>query len=203
MLSVLPATQGHFRLESGYHTHLWLELDALFADPVKIAPFVMRLAEKLHRHRASAVCGPLVGGAFLAQALSQTLNIQFCYTQPLPRTAAGLFAADYRLPSALRHIVAGNRLLVVDDVISAGSSARATISAVRAGGGSVSAVGALLTLGDIGVEHFRVERMPLEALERHAFEMWTPEECPLCAASVPLEDRAALPGRHDAGSSSA
>jgi orotate phosphoribosyltransferase len=190
MLSVLPATQGHFRLESGYHTNLWLELDALFAEPDKAGPLVAKLAERLRPYRASGVCGPLAGGAFLAHALSQVMNLRFYYTAPAPlRTDADLFAADYRLPQALTKIVSGNRVLVVDDVISAGSSVRATIAAVNLAGGSVSAVGTLLVLGQVAVEHFRRERVPMEALESHDFVMWLPDECPLCAAGFPLEDR--------------
>lgn len=190
MLSVLPATQGHFRLESGYHTNLWLELDALFAEPHRVDPLVERLAEKLRPYSASGVCGPLAGGAFLAHTLSRVMNLQFYYTAPAQRRTDGdLFAADYRLPPALTEIVSGNPLLVVDDVISAGSSVRATIAAVNQAGGSVRAVGTLLALGDVAVEHFRRERLPMEALERHDFVMWLPDECPLCAAGFPLEDR--------------
>ena len=70
VLDALPARRGHFALESGYHTDLWLTLDALFVDPVAIAPLVAALAGRLRAHAPTAVCGPLLGGAFLAQAIA-------------------------------------------------------------------------------------------------------------------------------------
>lgn len=82
ILESLPARRGHFLLESGYHTDLWLTLDALFVDPRRVAPLVNALAERLRLHAMTAVCGPLVGGAFLAQALATALGIGFYYTEP-------------------------------------------------------------------------------------------------------------------------
>src|SRR6476469_6396023 len=79
VFDALAVRQGHFRLESGYHTDLWLELDTLFVDPVKIAPAVTMLAGRLRRYACDAVCGPMVGGAFLAQALAAALRVCFFY----------------------------------------------------------------------------------------------------------------------------
>ena len=78
---------------------------------------------------------------------------------------------------------------MVDDAISAGSSARATVRAVRGAGATVVAVGALMTLGTTGIAHFANEGVPLETVERRAFNVWTPDECPLCRAGQPLERR--------------
>jgi orotate phosphoribosyltransferase len=64
--SLVSGRQGHFVLESGYHTNLWLELDNLFARPSRIAPWVRSLADKLRPYELDAVCGAMVGGAFLA-----------------------------------------------------------------------------------------------------------------------------------------
>lgn len=121
LASAVPARQGHFLLESGYHSDLWLTLDALFADPATVAPLVNALADRLRPHAITAVCGPLVGGAFLAQALAPTLGVGFYYAEPQPATDGdGLFTAQYRLPPELRRRVRGERMAVVDDVISAG-----------------------------------------------------------------------------------
>ena len=63
----------YFWLESGYHGGMWLDLDLL----------VEVLAERLKRHNIKAVWGPLIGGAFLAQALASFLHIEFYYTMRL------------------------------------------------------------------------------------------------------------------------
>src|SRR5258706_2507404 len=128
VLTALPARSGHFLLESGYHTDLWLTLDALFVDPHAIAPLVAALADKLRPHAVTAICGPLLGGAFLAQALAETMRTRVYYTEPARGYAtSSLFTAAYRLPTEQRRRIRGERVAVVDDLISVGSSTRATI----------------------------------------------------------------------------
>jgi orotate phosphoribosyltransferase len=189
ILAALPARQGHFLLESGLHTDLWFTLDAVFVDTSKIAPLVAALADKLRSHAVSAVCGPLLGGAFLAQAIASTLGAGFYYSEPGPASPEpGLFSAEYRLPAELRRRVRGERVAVVDDVISAGSSVRATIAALAAAGASIAVVGTLMILGDTAVAHFADQRVPLETLGRRHFSLWTPADCPLCRAGRPFED---------------
>jgi orotate phosphoribosyltransferase len=185
----LPARKGHFVLESGYHTDLWLSLDALLVDQPRVTPLVTALAERLRPHTISAVCGPLLGGAFLAQAVAAALGTGFYYTESGPApTKPGLFKAEYYLPPELRRRVREERVAVVDDVISAGSSVRATISALTAAGATTAAVGALLILGNAGLTHFADHGIPVEALARRDFVLWNPTECPLCRAGYPLED---------------
>jgi orotate phosphoribosyltransferase len=189
VLDALPARRGHFLLESGYHTDLWLTLDGMFVDTRALAPLVADLAAKLRPHAPSAVCGPLLGGAFLAQAVATVLGVEFYFTEPAPAPAdPGLFRAKYRLPGELMRRVGGERVAVVDDVISAGSSVRATADALSAAGASTVAVGALLVLGDAAEAHFAARGVPVEAVGRADFRLWKPDECPLCRAGVLLED---------------
>jgi len=185
LFRALPYRTGHFRLESGYHADIWLDLDTLFVDPVRIAPAITMLAGRLRRYECDAVCGPMTGGAFLAQALATALRVCFFYTQP-GRASGRLFSAEYRLPGEMSRQVAGARVAVVDDVISAGSSARATVAALSAAHATTVVVGTLLALGDVGAAHFRGRGLALEALERREFAMWTPGECPLCRDGAPL-----------------
>ena len=188
ILERLPAREGHFLLESGYHTNVWLTLDALFVRPQQIAPLVTALAARLRTHDVSAVCGPLLGGAFLAQAIATTLDIEFFVTEPVSANAAGLFSARYRLPAGLERRIAGQRVAIVDDVISAGSSVRATVDAVSAGGGVIAVVGTLMALGRVGLDHFEGFAIPVEALGRRDFALWPPSACPLCQKGMPLQD---------------
>jgi orotate phosphoribosyltransferase len=191
VLKTLPVRRGHFLLESGYHTDLWFNLDALFVSPEQIAPHVSALAELLRPFEISAVCGPLLGGAFLAQALATHLSLRFYFTEPTPlqtdRSSPELFAAAYRLPSDLRQGVRDERIAIVDDVISAGSSARATATELAAAGAATVAVGALLLLGDEAVAHFSTRSVPLVAVARRDFNLWSPADCPLCHIGEPLE----------------
>lgn len=189
IVAALPTRRGHFLLESGYHSEFWLSLDALFVDPRAVAPLVAALADRIQPHAVTGVCGPLLGGAFLAQALATTLGVGFYYTQPRPGAGdPGLFRTQYQLPSVLQPRARGQRLAVVDDVISAGSSVRATVAAAEAAGATTAVVAALVVLGDEALRHFGDRQVPLEALQRHEFVLWKPGDCPHCRAGLPLED---------------
>jgi len=187
-ISRLPARRGHFRLESGYHTDLWLTLDALFVDPRETAPLITALAARIRPHAVTAICGSLLGGAFLAHALAMELGVEFFFSEPVPAAdSPAMFGAEYRLPDALRARIRGQRVALVDDVISAGSSVRATAVALADAGASIAVVGALFVLGRIGLDHFASLSIPVESLGQRDFTMWDPSTCPLCTAGVALE----------------
>jgi orotate phosphoribosyltransferase len=189
LLGELPLRNGHFILESGYHTDVWLTLDALFRDPRAIAPAVAALANELRSYDLTAVCGPLLGGAFLAQAVAQLLDLRFYYTTPiLERSNGALFSARYELPAALQKSAGSERFAVVDDVISAGSSVRASLSALEAAQARVEVVGAFLLLGDAAQQHFAAIKLPVVAISRRKFNIWNPANCPLCSeGSIPTD----------------
>jgi orotate phosphoribosyltransferase len=191
VFDALPSRRGHFALESGYHTDLWITLDALFVDPAAMAPHVAALAERLRAHAPTAICGPQLGGAFLAQALATELAVKFFVAEPVPAVsgaeAAGLFKARYRLPVGQVPHVRGQRVAVVDDVISAGSSVRAAIAGLSEAGASIVAVGALFVLGDAALRHFATQAVPVERLGERELSLWHPTECALCRAGNDLE----------------
>jgi orotate phosphoribosyltransferase len=187
-LRLAEGRRGHFRLESGHHSTLWLDLDALFADPRAIAPFVEALAAQLRDHAIDIVCGPLLGGAFLAQLLAQSLAAEFCFTERSAEKADGLFGTRYELPAAHRTRLRGRRVALVDDVMSAGSALRGTHAALQAAGAIPVAAGAILILGDLGAGYFAQQQLPLAAVLREDYELWAPAVCPLCMAGEPLEN---------------
>lgn len=193
LLNLLSPRKGHFRLESGYHGGLWLDLDPLLVVPGRIQPCIEALAERLKRRNIEAVCGPLVGGAFLAQAVASLLGVQFYYTQrfvPATREDGALYPVEYRLPTGVGGMVRGKAIAVVDDAISAGSAVRGTLAALEANGARPVAMGALLVLGAQAKQFCRERGLALEYIAQLPYEVWLPGECPLCAAGVGLEDMA-------------
>jgi len=190
-IELVSGRNGHFSMESGLHSALWLDLDALFAVPARVEPFVLALAEMLRPLHADVVCGPLLGGAFLAQRIATIVGADFWYTEPTkPIDAAGLYRARYRLPRALASRLSRPRVALVDDVMSAGSSLRATYSEVNSRA-EVVGVGSLLQLGTVGADYFGALGIPVMAVAQLPFDSWRPTECPHCAAGVPLETVAA------------
>ncbi len=188
LFSFVRGRQGHFRLESGHHGDLWLQLETLCLHSRDIRPFAARLAAQLVQHKVELVCGPLVEGAFIALLVSLELGCDFAYAERFADTTReGLYPVEYRLPNALQAAVRGKRVAIVNDVISAGSAVRGTFTDLRALGVDVVAIGALLGLGDTIAEFAAEHHVALELLERMPNNLWTPFECPLCAAGVPLE----------------
>lgn len=192
LLQLVTARRGHFRLESGHHSALWLDLDSLFVEPRRVAPLVAELATMIRPHMISAVCGPLLGGAFLAQSVAEAMGVEFYFTERLtPSDSGGLYEARYVLPPALASRVRGQRMAIVDDVMSAGSALRGTYQELRRHGANPLVAGALLVLGTAGEEFFAEQGVAVEAVSRDSYELWIASDCPLCATGVPLEDMTA------------
>jgi orotate phosphoribosyltransferase len=188
VLALMSARTGHFPLESGHHGDLWLELDAMFWEPATLEPLAHRLAERIRPHAPDVVCGPLVGGAFLAQLVAARLGVRFCHTQRASSGDGGLYAATYRLPDALAVRLPGLRVAVVDDVVNAGSAVRATLAALTSAGAQPVALGALLALGTTPAAVAAAVDLPLEALATRENQIWEPEHCPRCARREPLQE---------------
>ena len=187
VLALMSARTGHFPLESGHHGDLWLELDTMFWEPAALEPLAHRLAELIRPHAPDVVCGPLVGGAFLAQLVAARLGVRFCHTERASTGDGGLYAATYRLPAAQAARIPGLRVAVVDDVVNAGSAVRATLAALTSAEAQPVALGALLALGATPAAVAAAVGLPLEAVATRENQIWEPEHCPLCAREEPLQ----------------
>jgi len=188
VLDLAGCRRGHFMMESGYHSSLWFNLDGLFDEGSQVDPFVDQLARKLTAYDVEVVCGPAIGGAKLAERIAGRLGCAFAFTEPVPAGAAGLFKARYVLPPQFANSLRDMRVALVDDVMSAGSSLRATLGEVDAGGARAVVIGALHVLGGAGVDFFLQRGLTVETVGRGEYEMWRPDSCPLCAAGAPLEN---------------
>ena len=189
VLNLVRGRRGHFKLESGHHGDMWLQLETLCLHSRGIQPFVTQLAGRLIRHKVEVVCGPLVEGAFIALLVSLELGCDFVYAERFANAELeGLYPVDYRIPRALNTAVKGKRVAIVNDVISAGSAVRGATSDLQAIGADVVAIGALLVLGDSISEFAAEQRVALEPLQQMPHNLWTPTRCPLCAAGKPLEN---------------
>jgi orotate phosphoribosyltransferase len=191
ILDLAGQRRGHFVMESGYHSGLWFDLDGLFDKGSKIDPFVDQLAAKLAAYDAEVICGPASGGARLAGLVAARLGCSAAFTEPGATEAAGLFKARYVLPRECAESVRMKRVALVDDVMSAGSSLRATLTEVDAAGARPVVIGALHVLGGAGVDFFLQRGLAVESVGRGEYEMWRPDNCPLCAAGAPLDEVAA------------
>ena len=185
--SLLPARRGHFRLESGHHGELWLDLELLFLRPALLQPLAQELARALSKQAIEVVCGPLVEGAFLATMVAVALEVPFTYSERHVARREGLFPVDYPVPRALQPHLEGRRVAIVNDVINAGSAVQGTLRSLRACGARPVAIATLAVLGEAAGQLADAEAVSLHALARLPNRLWSPADCPLCAARVPLE----------------
>jgi orotate phosphoribosyltransferase len=99
-----------------------------------------------------------------------------------------MFPVSYRLPGRQRELVAGKRVVIVNDVIGAGSAVLGTLKDLYDCGADPVAIGALATRGSSAAVLASENGLVLETLASFPGELWKPSECPLCAAGVPLTD---------------
>jgi orotate phosphoribosyltransferase len=188
VLSLACARQGHFLYESGHHGDLWLDLETLCRRPTELRPLVSELASRLASYKPEVVCGPLVEGAFVGLLVANELGCEFTYANRFAGDdPTQLFGVKYRVPATLRPVVKGKRIVIVNDVTSAGSAVRGTYEDLVDAGARVIAVGCLLLLGEPFASFADEHGLAVEALETRPHHLWTAEECPLCKEGVRLE----------------
>ncbi|MQA79301.1 MAG: orotate phosphoribosyltransferase [Streptosporangiales bacterium] len=181
---------GHFVFESGHHGDTWLLLDELVSYPDRLAREAEALAERLRRFPADIACGPLDGGAFVAQWVAATLGMRFTYArrEPGPR---------YAIPREIA--VDGLRALVVDDAVNLGSATMSTAAALADRGATVVAVGSLVACGPYGPHVGARLGVPQVYLTEVPSNVYPADACPLCEAGVPIDTGASrqLPASAD------
>jgi len=191
LVDLMARRSGHFRFESGHHGDRWLEPDLLLQRPTALRPFAIALAQRLQRGpRFEVVCGPLTGGAFLAEMVAEQCDVAFAFAERFaPPRSDALYQVRYRIPDALRDGLRGATVAIVNDVTNAGSAVRGTYDDLVACGARPVAFATLIVLGNWSANFAAEHDLALEALERLGNNLWTPQECPLCAAGDPLQDR--------------
>jgi orotate phosphoribosyltransferase len=186
--ALLAGRRGHFLMESGYHSGSWFELGTLFDHPAELRPFIVELARRLSSHGIDAVCGPMTGGAKLADLIGNELGVAHHVADRFEAPGAtGLFPITYRIPGEERPKLRGRSVAIVDDAISAGSAVRGTYTDLIACGARPVALGALIVFGDAAAAFAARTGLALEGIERTPLDMWRPAECPLCGAGIALE----------------
>jgi len=180
----VAAERGHFRYESGHHGDLWLDLDRLLIDAGRTRALASALAERAVACRPEVVCGPLTGGAFVAQLVAAEIGAGFF----AERIVVGQ-SVTYRIPGPLRPAVRDRRVLLVDDAVNAGSALLATRQGLLACDAELAGCASLLALGDAAARIAAATGAPFYRLVTLERGMWPADSCPLCAAGAPLVDR--------------
>ena len=165
--------KGHFLLTSGRHSPVYWEKFKILQYPEYTAQLCKMIAEHYRDQQIQVVAGPTTGGILLAYEVARYLGVRSIYAEK---------EASKRVFRRSLTISPGERVLVVDDILTTGGSVEQILAAVRKLSGNVIGVGILVDRSD-GMLSFDV---PLFACLRTKTITYQPESCPLCAAGVPL-----------------
>ncbi|MDN5347809.1 MAG: orotate phosphoribosyltransferase [Clostridia bacterium] len=165
--------EGHFRLTSGLHAGQYLQCAQVLQYPEEAARLCAALAENYNGQNIQVVIGPATGAIILAYEVARFLKARALFTE----REEGVMT----LRRGFR-IAPGERVLVVEDVVTTGGSVREVIEIVKAAGGVPVGAGVLVDRSggkvDLGV--------PLKALVFLDIEAYKPEECPYCRQNLPI-----------------
>lgn len=163
--------EGHFLLSSGLHSPQYLQCARALEFAADAARFGRAIAEKYVDSSIETVASPAIGGLVIGFAVAEALNVRFIWTERQNGEMTLRRGFEVR---------EGERILVVEDVITTGGSTRECIAAL--GKANVVAAASIIDRSN-GAADVGVERTALASL---AVPSYTPEECPLCVAGIEL-----------------
>lgn len=166
--------EGHFILASGRHSSLYLEKFQVLQHPSDTEQLCAAIASRARSLDVDTVAGPTTGGIILAHEVARQLGVRAIYAE---RREGGP-GREFRRGFA---IAPGERVLVVDDIMTTGGSVQETVDAVRSAGGTVVGAAVLVDRSG-GATSLDV---PVHALWRLDIASYAPADCPLCAKGIP------------------
>jgi orotate phosphoribosyltransferase len=164
--------EGHFRLTSGLHSNGYLQCALVLQHPAHAEKLGAALAEKTRALNIDLVVSPALGGLIIGHEVARGLGVR------------AIFAERQEGVLTMRRgftIAPGERVLVVEDVLTTGGSTRETIDVVTNAGGQVVGAASIINRGgtvDLGV--------PYSALADVTFPTWPADQIPDWLAAIPL-----------------
>ena len=165
--------EGHFRLTSGLHSPGYLQCALVLQHPEEAEACGAGIAAEVKDLEPQVVLSPALGGIVIGQEVARALGVR------------AIFAERQDGKLMLRRgfsLAPGERVLVVEDVVTTGGSTRETIDVARASGAVV--VGAAAIVDRSGGR--RDLDVPFRALAEVSLPTYQPDNCPLCAAGQPV-----------------
>lgn len=165
--------EGHFLLASGLHSPVYWEKFRILQYPHYTTQMCHLIVEHFREQQVEVVAGPTTGGIIVAFETARQLGVR------------GIFAEKTNVVRTFRRdftIAPCERILIVDDILTTGSSIRETMNAINKLGGTIVGIGVLVDRSEKDIDF----GIPLFSCVHAPTVTYSAEKCPLCAANIPL-----------------
>ncbi len=166
--------KGHFLLVSGVHSPIYWEKFQVLQFPSYTEQLCRMIVHHFREQEIQVVAGPTTGGIILAYEVARQLGVRGIFAEK-GEPGERAFRRGFNINPE-------ERVLIVDDILTSGGSIREVTAAVNKLGGEIIGIGILIDRSDRKVEF----DVPLFSCHRSKTITYPPEECPLCAAGIPL-----------------
>jgi orotate phosphoribosyltransferase len=166
--------QGHFRLSSGLHSPEYLQCAKVLQYPTYAERFAREIKQQFEGLTANLVCAPAMGGLIIGHEVARAFGVRFIFTE-----------RDTEGKMTLRRgfaVTPGEKVLIIEDVITTGGSTREVVELLRSLGADVIAAASIVDRSN-GQADVGVPRVALATLQVTAYD---PSACPLCAQGLPV-----------------
>ena len=180
-------TDSHFVYSSGRHSSVYINKDALYLHTKVIATLCQLMARPYEANEIDVVVGPVLGGIVLSQWVAHHLNTRRSAGETLAiyaETEGDGVNKKFAFHRGYDKYISGKNILVVEDVLTTGGSARQVIELVRMHGGNVIGLSALCNRGDVQPQD--VGDVPIHSLITITLETFSEAECPFCQLQIPI-----------------
>ena len=163
--------EGHFVLSSGLHSPKYLQCALALQNPQDASMFGQAIAEYFAGQQIDTVASPAIGGLVIGYATAAALNARFIWTE----------RHDGKMTLRRGFTVnEGERILVVEDVITTGGSTRECIAALESHRAKIVAAASIIDRSN-GAADVGIPRNSLVSLD---VPIYAADECPLCENGV-------------------
>jgi len=174
--------EGHFLLSSGNHSEYYLQSAKVLENPKTAELLCGELAKMIKKSgvKIDTVCSPALGGLLAGYELARALGARFIFTERVDRVMSLRRGFE---------VTKGEKILICEDIITTGGSALESANVVEKLGAKIVGFSALANRGFCKREGSNLESkptcklpndLPFFALDDFIFDIYTPENCPLC-----------------------
>ena len=164
--------EGHFVLTSGLHSPIYLQCALVLQEAPEAEEFGRAIAEHFQSESIQTVASPAIGGLIIGHEVARALGARFIWTER--QDGAMVLRRGFSVSP-------GERILVVEDVVTTGGSTRETVAALQASGAQVVAAASIIDRSS-GKAEVGVRRIALATLDVASID---PAVCELCKRGEP------------------